>query len=409
MKFIIYTFGCKVNQYESQMMKEKLLSANFLATDNLDEADIYIINTCTVTNTADHKCLKFLKRIQKKYPTKISVVTGCSVQNNPDLYRNININILLGNKQKSQIATILKKYLDDLKPYDYVDLKRDLTFEDMEIKNFDRARAFIKIEDGCDNFCTYCIIPYVRGSVRSKDFDLIIEEAKCLAQNHQEIILTGIHTGHYENNGHDLSDLIMALSEIPNLQRIRISSIEITELNAKFLNVLKTCPKLVDHLHIPLQAGSDKILKLMHRKYDLAYFGEKIKEIRAIRPNISLSTDVIVGFPQESDADFAQTCQTCQDFAFSKIHVFPYSPRKGTVASTMEGQIPDEVKKMRVHQLMAISSELEKKYRQKFKGQELDCLIEKVVDGKSYGHTGNYLEVELDEALEVGKIYSRIL
>lgn len=409
MKFTIYTFGCKVNQYESNMMKEQLLSHNFLYVPNLEEADIYIINTCTVTNTADQKCLKLLKRYQKKYPHKISVVVGCSVQNNPEVYKDLNVDILLGNKDKSKIAEVLLSFLNNHEKFNYIDINRSLVFENMFINNFDRARAFIKIEDGCDNFCSYCVIPFVRGSVRCKEFALIIEEAKCLAQNHQEIVLTGIHTGHYNKDGHDLSDVIIALSEIPNLKRIRISSIEITELNTKFMDCLKSCPKLVDHLHIPLQSGSDKILKLMNRKYDLEYFANKLKEIRKIRPNISITTDIIVGFPGEEEKDFENTLKMAKEFNFSKIHVFPYSPRKGTKAASMACQVLDATKKERVKRLLELSNVLEQNYYEKNKGQEVDILIEKIVDNKSYGHTGNYLEVAIDEKLEVGKIYKRIL
>ncbi len=409
MKFTIYTFGCKVNQYESNMIKENMLRHNFLYTPNFANADIFIINTCTVTNTADQKCLKFIRRMQKKYPDKISVVVGCSVQNNPEVYQNLKIDLLLGNKGKSQIAEYILDFLANHQSLFAVDPKRDIVFENMFINRYDHARAFIKIEDGCDNFCTYCVIPFVRGSVRSKDYNLILEEAKCLAKDHHEIVLTGIHTGHYENSNHDLSDLILDLAKIPDLQRIRISSIEITELNDKFLNVLKTCPKLVDHLHIPLQAGSNPILKAMNRKYDLAYFFNKVDEIRKIRPNISLTTDVIVGFPGETTENFAETLENCQKLAFSKIHVFPYSPREGTKAASMPNQIPDKEKKERVKKLLALSEQLEKAYFEQFKGHEVDVLVEKVQDGQSYGHTSNYLEVKLDEKLEIGQIYKRIL
>lgn len=409
MKFTIYTFGCKVNQYESNMMKEQMLHHNFSYTKEIDNADIYIINTCTVTNTADQKCLKLIRRYLRKYPNKISVVVGCSAQNNMMKYSSLGINILLGNKNKSYVAEYVLNYLNDRQNYQAIVSDRNLPFEDMMLNDFDHVRAFMKIEDGCDNFCSYCIIPYVRGTVRSKDFSLVLQEARCLAQNHQEIILTGIHTGHYFSQGHDLSDLIVELSKIPELKRIRVSSIEITELNEKFLDVLKKCPKLVDHLHIPLQAGSDKILKKMNRKYDLAYFADKIAKIRSIRPNISLSTDIIVGYPGESDADFAETISNAQKFNFSKIHVFPFSPRSGTVAAQDVEQIPENIKKERVKKLMSLSQKLEKAYYKQFKGKEGDILIERYKDGKSYGHTGNYLEVEIPEELEIGHIYKRVL
>ena len=409
MKFTIVTFGCKVNQYESNMMKEQMLQHHFLYVDKITEADIFIINTCTVTNTADQKCLKLVRRYLRNYPDKVSVVVGCSVQNNEAKYQDLGINILLGNKDKSQVAEIISKYLRDKQAYQFITKNRQLPFENMQLETYDHIRAFIKIEDGCDNFCSYCIIPFVRGKVRSKDYDLVLAEAKCLAKNHPEIVLTGIHTGHYLSNGHDLADLITDLSKIPELKRIRLSSIEVTELNDHFLAILKNCPKLVDHLHIPLQAGSDFVLKAMNRKYDIAYFGEKIAEIRQIRPNIAISTDIIVGFPGETEAMFQETLAISQKLAFSKIHVFPFSPRKGTVAAAMDNQVSEAEKHERVKRLMALSAELEKKYYQKFQGQMVDVLIEKSADGKSVGHTGNYLEVTLNETLTVGQIYSRVL
>lgn len=278
------------------------------------------------------------------------------------------------------------------------------------INNYNHVRAFIKIEDGCDNFCSYCIIPYVRGSVRCKDFDLVINEAKNLVKtNHLEIVLTGIHTGRYESNNHDLTDLINELSKIDGIKRIRISSIEITELNDKFLNMLKNNKIVCDHLHIPLQAGSNEILKKMNRKYDLAYYEDVIKKIRSIRNDIAITTDIIVGFPGESDALFNETLEFAKKIKFSKIHVFPYSKRKGTVASMMSDQIDEEVKKMRVKKLILLSDALEKEYLDKFLGKELDILIEECDNNVSVGHTSNYLKVSLNETLEVGQIYKRIL
>lgn len=408
MKFYIYTFGCKVNNYESNMMKEKLLHHNFsLAT--LEEADIFIINTCTVTNTADQKCLKLVRRLLKKYPDKISVVVGCSTQNNFDKYASLGIDILLGNKDKTKIVEYIEEFLNTRKPITNINSNRALEFEDMRLNDYDKARAFLKIEDGCDNFCAYCVIPFVRGSVRSKNYDEVLAEAQDLAIRHKEIILTGIHTGHYEASGHDLSDLISDLNEISKLKRIRVSSIEVTELNAKFMKALKTCDKLVDHLHIPLQAGSDKILSAMNRKYDVAYFEDKIKEIRSIRPNIAITTDIIVGFPGETEEDFLETLKVSKEIGFSKIHVFPFSPRTGTAAAKMLDVVPDVQKKERVKRLMALSQTLEEEYFNKFKGQEVEVLVEKIDNGKSYGHTSNYLEVTIPEELEVGNIYKRVL
>lgn len=410
MKFNIVTFGCKVNQYESNMMKERMLSSNFFYVENISEANIIIVNTCSVTNVADKKCLKMIRRIKREYPNSILVVAGCSSQNKQEIYENLDIDILIGNKDKSKIDILLKEYIKNHKRYVKFYNDRKLDFEDMLISDYNHIRAFIKIEDGCDNFCSYCIIPYVRGSVRSKNFETVIKEAKLLTQKgHKEIVLTGIHTGHYMDNDYDLTDLINELSKIEDLLRIRISSIEITELNDKFLNMLSTNKKVCDHLHIPLQAGSDEILKKMNRKYDLKYYEEKIKKIRMIRPDISITTDIIVGFPYETDKLFNETLEFSRKMNFSKIHVFPYSIRLGTSAANMPNQVDESIKKERVKKLMDLSETMEKEYYNKFVGKELDILVEECDNNVSIGHSSNYLMIRLNEKLEVGQIYKRII
>lgn len=410
MKFNIVTFGCKVNQYESNMMKERMLSSNFFYVENISEANIIIVNTCSVTNVADKKCLKMIRRIKREYPNSILVVAGCSSQNKQEIYENLDIDILIGNKDKSKIDILLKEYIKTHKKYVKFYNDRKLDFEDMLISDYNHIRAFIKIEDGCDNFCSYCIIPYVRGSVRSKNFETVIKEAKLLTQKgHKEIVLTGIHTGHYMDKDYDLTDLINELSKIEDLLRIRISSIEITELNDKFLNMLSTNKKVCDHLHIPLQAGSDEILKKMNRKYDLKYYEEKIKKIRMIRPDISITTDIIVGFPYETDKLFNETLEFSRKMNFSKIHVFPYSIRLGTSAANMPNQVDESIKKERVKKLMDLSETMEKEYYNKFVGKELDILVEECDNNVSIGHSSNYLMIRLNEKLEVGQIYKRII
>lgn len=410
MKFNIVTFGCKVNQYESNMMKERMLSSNFFYVENISEANIIVVNTCSVTNVADKKCLKMIRRIKREYPNSILVVAGCSSQNKQEIYENLDIDILIGNKDKSKIDILLKEYIKTHKRYVKFYNDRKLDFEDMLISDYNHIRAFIKIEDGCDNFCSYCIIPYVRGSVRSKNFETVIKEAKLLTQKgHKEIVLTGIHTGHYMDNDYDLTDLINELSKIEDLLRIRISSIEITELNDKFLNMLSTNKKVCDHLHIPLQVGSDEILKKMNRKYDLKYYEEKIKKIRMIRPDISITTDIIVGFPYETDKLFNETLEFSRKMNFSKIHVFPYSIRLGTSAANMPNQVDESIKKERVKKLMDLSEIMEKEYYNKFVGKELDILVEECDNNVSIGHSSNYLMIRLNEKLEVGQIYKRII
>lgn len=410
MKFNIITLGCKVNSYESNFMKEALVKNGFSFCNLNEKCDILILNTCTVTDTSDKKSLKEVRRLKRENPNAILVVCGCSVQNDKTKYDDLGINILMGNINKSNIVSIIEKYLDDNTPVEYVAKTRDLPFENMEVDISDHTRAYIKIEDGCDNFCSYCIIPFVRGKKRSKDFSLVLREVQHLANNgYKEIVLTGIDTGGYESNGKDLTDLIHEMSKINGIERIRQSSIEITQINEKFINELKNNKKICDHIHIPLQSGSDSILKLMNRKYDLKYFFDKIDMIRSVRPDISITTDVIVGFPGETEEMFLETMETCKKINFSKIHAFPYSERKGTKASMMDGKVPESVKHERVKKLLELSDSLEKSYYDKFKGKNKDVLIEEVNEFGSKGHTSNYLMVHTNEKLQKGEIYNLIV
>ncbi len=410
MKFNIITLGCKVNSYESNFMKEALVKNGFSFCNLNEKCDILILNTCTVTDTSDKKSLKEVRRLKRENPNAILVVCGCSVQNDKTKYDNLGINILMGNINKSNIVSIIEKYLDDKTPVEYVAKTRDLPFENMEVDISDHTRAYIKIEDGCDNFCSYCIIPFVRGKKRSKDFSLVLREVQHLANNgYKEIVLTGIDNGGYESNGKDLTDLICEMSKINGIERIRQSSIEITQINDKFIEELKNNKKICDHIHIPLQSGSDSILKLMNRKYDLKYFFDKIDMIRSVRPDISITTDVIVGFPGETEEMFLETIQTCKKVNFSKIHAFPYSERKGTKASMMDGKVPESVKHERVKKLLELSDSLEKSYYDKFKGKKLDVLIEEASESGSKGHTSNYLMVHTNEKLQKGEIYNLIV
>ncbi len=405
MKFYIETFGCKVNAYESNYISESLIKSGFVLSDNMNDANIIIINTCTVTNTADSKCKKYVRRVRRENKDSILVVVGCSVQNNYEEYSNMNIDILLGTRYKNKLVELINNFISTNDKYTYYTNNRDLDFENMEINTFNHTRAYIKIQDGCDNFCSYCIIPFVRGKCRSKKFDEVIKEAKRLVKNgHQEIVLTGIHTGSYNDSGKDLTDLINELSKIDCLKRIRLSSVEITELNDKFMNMLKNNDKFCNHLHIPLQAGSDEVLKMMNRKYDMKYFFNKIKKIRSIKPDISITTDIIVGFPEETEEMFNKTLENANLLKFSKIHVFPYSKRNGTKASRMK-DIDSKTKTERVHKLLELSNNLEKEYNSKFDNKEVEVLIEETKDGISIGHTSNYLKVEINDTLEKNKLY----
>lgn len=399
MRACIYTLGCKVNAYESEYMMSILEDNAYEIVEFGCESDVVIINTCSVTNNSDSKSRKMINHAIKLYPNACIVACGCFIEANHD-FEIDGVDILLGNKDKSKLIDLLNEYFENKKVikdfYSYDKLGE--VFENMEISSFKgKTRAFVKIQDGCENFCTYCIIPYVRGKCRSKDMNEVVREITTLVNNgYKEIVLTGIHTGNYGVDLNlDFATLLERIIKIDNLYRIRISSIEITELNDRVLNILKSSKIIANHLHIPLQAGSNHVLKLMNRKYDLDYYREKINEIRNIREDISISTDIIVGFPKEDIDDFNSTLAFSKEMKFSKIHVFPYSPRKNTPAAKFEGQITSVEKKRRAHELIELSHKLETNYMTRQIGKKFECLIEESDDNYSYGHTSNYLYVKV--------------
>lgn len=398
MKFYIYTLGCKVNTYESNVISDLLKNEGYQEVMDASDANIYIINTCTVTNTADNKSLKTIRQAHRINPNALIVVCGCTSQHrSSDLVNMEGVGIIIGNKNKSKIPEYIKKYQMNRKQIvDIYDLT-NVPFETMKLNNFDKTRAFVKIQDGCNNFCSYCIIPYTRGNVRSKAPKDVLEEINTLVTlGHEEVVLTGIHTGHYgsEYENYTFANLLQDILKIKGLKRLRISSIEITEITKDVLNIIKNNEVLVDHMHIPLQSGSNTILKLMNRKYNKEYFINKIEEIRKIRPNISITTDIIVGFPGETEELFEETLDTVKKIRFSKIHVFPYSPREGTKSTTLPNQIDEVTKKNRVKRLIELSKELEIEYMNKFIGLCLEFIPEIERGGYIFGHTGNYLYIK---------------
>ena len=397
--FLIKTLGCKVNSYESEFVRNLLLNEGYKETK--DNADICLVNTCTVTNTADNKSKQVINNIRKNNPNAIVVAFGCFCE-----FRKANINdlidaeIILGTKNKTKVLKCIKDYEKNHERIILFDESKEDVFEDMEIKKYEHHhRAFIKIEDGCNNFCSYCIIPYVRGRVRSKNFNKCIIEVNDLAiSGHKEIVLAGIHTGQYSSDNKRLADLINEISKVDQIKRIRLSSVEIVELDDKMMDIIKNNKKFVSHLHIPLQAGCDKTLKSMNRRYDLEYFTDKVNTIRSHRPDISLTTDVIVGFPGETEEDFECTYNYCKNIGFAKIHVFPYSDRNGTVASRMPNHVPRNIVKERARKLIELSDILEKKYFKKFIGKEEEVLVEEFKNGYYHGFTENYIPVKLLDA-----------
>ena len=400
MKFYIYTLGCKVNTYESNVMRDNLLNNGYIEVDNKSDADIYIINTCTVTNTSDNKSFKMIRQAIRENENAIVIVTGCMSQIRYNELASIDgVNIILGNVGKNNIVDYINNYLIEKKQIIDIQDLNNVDFEHMKLNNFKQTRAFVKIQDGCENFCSYCIIPYSRGKVRSKNPDIVIEEIIGLInEGHKEIVLTGIHTGHYgsEFDNFNFCNLLNRILEIKGLERLRISSIEMNEITDDIINLFKNNKILVDHLHIPLQSGSNQILKDMNRKYNKEQFIDKINKIRSVRPNISITTDVIVGFPGETDELFEETIDTINKIKFSKMHVFPYSRRSGTVADELPNQVKEETKKERVHILLELSKKLEIDYMNKFINQTMTFIPEVYKNGYLIGHTGNYLLVKTE-------------
>ena len=398
MKIGIITLGCKVNTYESNALAQGLEKRGFEVVEASEACDAFIINTCSVTNTADAKSKKMIRHAIKLNPNALICVCGCFSQASPEEVSKIDgVDIIVGNGNKEKLVDLIVENIGkkrESKYIDVIDILHHNLYDTLAINEFDHTRAFIKIEDGCNNFCTYCIIPYARGPIRCKNHLDVIKEIKEVVDNgYKEVVLTGIHTGKYNDNGINLSGLVkMILTEVPKLERLRLSSIEINEIDDDFINMMRKSKVLANHLHLPLQAGSDHVLKLMNRRYDKSYFLDKINKIREARPDIAISTDIIVGFPEESEEDFKETLEFSKEINFSKIHVFPYSKRNGTKAALMT-QVKDIIKTNRTKELINLSSKLEKNYYVKFLGQELEVIFEQKYNNYLIGHTSNFIQV----------------
>lgn len=403
MKVGICSLGCKVNIYESELVTNILKNNNYKIVDFEDKADIYIINTCSVTNESDKKSRKMINRAKKNNPNAIIIVMGCYSQVNS---QDIDVDIVLGNKDKSKIVEIIEEYLKTKEKKKIIYDLTKVDFEKMEITNFDNhTRAFVKIQDGCNAFCSYCIIPYVRGRVRSKNPNDVIKEVTTLVEKgYKEIVLTGIHTGRYGTDiNTTLEELLNKLVNIPNIYRIRLSSIEINEITPGIKKLLKENKVMAKHLHIPLQSGSDKILKLMNRRYNKEEFLSMVDNLRDI-PDISLTTDLIVGFPNETEEEFNETIDTLKEIGFTKIHTFPYSKRKGTPAASMDNQVSPEEKKKRVHRVLELSNKYEHNFYESKIGNIYDGVVEVHTSGTIIVHTSNFIPVIISDKAEEGTI-----
>ncbi len=398
MTFKVVSLGCKVNYYECEAMARLLESHGLTRINDLSsKSDITIINSCAVTEEGSRKTKQIVRRHIASNKDGIIAVSGCLTQVDESIKDIDGVNIVLGTNGKSKIFDALSRYYNTHNQY--ILIEKDVfhsEFEDYTVDRFEaHTRAFLKVQDGCVNFCSYCIIPYARGNSRSKPLHGCINEAKKLVSNgHKEIVLTGIDTGSYGKDiNSSLLELLIELDKIQGLERIRISSIEITQVNDEIIDFIKNSKKIVKHIHIPIQSGSDRILKLMNRHYDKEYFINKVKKIRESIDNISITTDFICGFPTETEEDFNESLDTLNKIGFQTIHTFPYSLRKGTKAALME-QVPQPIKKERVKKVLELSKKGYQEYCIKNLGNKLDVIFEIYKNGYIYGHTGNYIYVK---------------
>ena len=409
-----YTLGCKVNQYETNAMTQKFKEAGYEIVDmNKDISDICVVNTCTVTNMSDRKSRHSLRKVKEKNPNAIIVAVGCYAQvAKNDLENMSEIDIVLGNEEKSNIVQYVEEFIKDKsKLIEIQDIATKKEFEDMgQITYTEKTRAFIKVQDGCNQFCSYCIIPYARGRVRSRNLESIIKEITQIAKNGiKEVVITGIHVASYGKdfgNENGLIELLEKINEIDGIKRIRLGSLEPKIITEDFIKRLIKLEKICHHFHLSLQSGCDETLKRMNRKYTTEEVREIINRLRKYYNDVILTTDIIVGFPGETEKEFETTYQFLKEIKLYKMHVFPYSPRKGTRASVMKEQIDGNIKELRSKRLIELSNENQKMYNQQLIGQEVEVLFEdkENKNGITYykGHTQNYILVKYktDENLE---------
>ena len=413
--FHTISLGCKVNSYEISALTSRLKEKGFI--EDSSNPDVTIINTCSVTSTADQKSRQHIRKLINNYPNSIVVVMGCYSQGQHEfIAKEIKPNIITGTSNRDKLVDLICSYSKEDGVIDITDKEtRKYEYEELGVTNHsENVRAYLKVEDGCDNFCSYCLIPYRRGKARSRNHQSILQEAEYLVRSgYQEIVITGIHVGGY---GKDLendsfSNLINDILDIKDLYRLRISSIEESEIDEKLIELINSRDNLANHFHIPLQSGSDTVLKRMSRKYNTEQFYNKIQSIKESCPNVALTTDVITGFPGESEEEFSETYEFIKKCGFNMLHVFPFSSREGTQAARMPNQIDPRIKKERALKLVELSNKLWDEYTDRFVGKEVEVLIEQYdeVNKVSVGHTTNYLEVKLpSEVNNVGKIVKTI-
>ncbi len=411
MKYSIITLGCKVNQYESQVMADLLNANGYQSVEDFRDADICIVNSCTVTATGDAKCRKYIHRVRRENPGCVTVLCGCMPQAFSDATELFDgCDIVMGNTARSEIVPALEEYFRDRKQLIRIHShEKNEIFEPMQVNSFaSRTRAFIKIEDGCNRFCTYCIIPYARGRVRSKPLDVLLKEAGDLARNgFKEIVLVGINLSAYgQELGTDIAEAVEAVCAVDGIERVRLGSIEPERMTRETLTRLAALPKFCPHFHLSLQSGCDATLKRMRRHYDTAEYRRIVNDIRELFDNPSVTTDVMVGFVGESEEEFSESLAFCYEMGFAKTHVFPYSRRKGTAADKMDGHIDEHLKHERADVMIAHMLDAQRRFMQSQVGKRTTVLIETVDNSGAYvGYTPNYTRVRIkDAALRSGEI-----
>ena len=409
--FNIITLGCKVNQYESEAVEEIFEARGYKKKE--ENADIYVINTCTVTNMSDRKSRQMISRARRDNPEAVIAVMGCYSQVKPEEVSQIEgVDIVLGSRNKEEVVDLCEDVLQNKGAIDKVlSLSETKTIEDLEISNQEAmTRAYMKIQDGCNMYCSYCLIPYARGNISSRDMESIKNEAKRLSKNgYKEIVLTGIHVSSYGKdlkNGTSLIDVIEEVAKTDGIERIRLSSMEPRHITREFLERMKATKKACDHFHLSLQSGSDDILKAMNRKYDTKIFKEKVDLIREVFPNAGLTTDIIVGFPTETDENHEETKNFVKDIKFAKTHLFKYSKRDGTKAATMKPEVDGNIKKERLKELEEIEQVNKREFLEKQIGKTLSVLFESKsdMDGYKSGYSTNYLRVNVKDEIEDNEI-----
>ena len=396
-----FALGCKVNQYESEAIAELFAEKGYEIVGIDEEADVYVINTCTVTNFGDKKSRQLIRKVKRQNENAIVAVVGCYAQTAPrELVKVEGVNLVIGTKDRAQIVEMVENYKTENGVENHVsDIMKERVFEPLSIQKLaNRTRAYLKIQDGCSQYCSYCIIPYARGPIRSRDPQDVIAEVKRLAENgFKEVVLTGIHVASYGKDRRDTSllEILRQVHEVEGIERIRFSSIEPNVVTEEFAKAIAEMPKVCDHFHLSLQSGCDKTLKEMNRKYDTEKYRQAAATLRKYLPEVALTTDIIAGFPGETEEDFQASYDFAKEIGFAKIHAFPYSPKKGTPAAARKDQLLNAVKAERSHRLIELSDRMADDFIQAYVGKEVEVLYERAVgEGVYEGHTTNYIKVQ---------------